>query len=1333
MFPEFSFSDALDLLEEVYKTNIGPFSGDICEETQNDPEWDLTVGVLYPSETVAKQLEENNEPISLEGEGIDRFENEDEAEEIGYLKRIDGEDDEPEDFNVLNPLAKPSLIGLSFKYKENSKNPYIHVAVSYGIYKKLKGKYKRESRVFCFLYLPLKAITKNKLNLEPGVYLYLRKANNDTLEIKLVNENYNPQALNSKEKCIYQPNIRIYFNRENLELKKTPPDETLPPEDNYDRYLTYALDKAQLNRNAKGFLCAVTWEEIDYQNDKLLGDLRIKPEISKAFERLPFKWLDGDVILKEELRKKYLRVFNFRNVKIFKEVENTVDYEVNLEKLLEPHFKAIYEHFKYCKIRTDLFPMVTIPMPKLATSGDVNLNPDYLAEVPRKELEDTLKAFLNRYRNWIDKQNPQNALETKILDFHRQALDRMSKAVNRILNDTNVELAFRFANKAIAQSIKWENPKLLPKWNWRAFQIGYFLTVLNSLIDDNDQFKDVVDVLWIPTGGGKTEAYLAIMAFVAAYRRLVYNSESPNSDPKKPLMGDYGVAVLSRYTLRLLSSQQVLRTLKVITAMEYLRSSGWKPQSYKGIINWGKTRFTIGFLVGSATTPNRLHSAIQSLEQYPERDFRNRFGTSDATFLTVCPICGTYLALPEKLKSGETLSFYLLVKDIPQEVSSQIDGEDFSLKVKNLKVFNTTENITSLEIEIKNFLGKEIPLKPFLDRFKANLESRGAKVVSINPMTPGYVKVEWNRNKAPQTLELICPNPDCNLNKQLWNCEKYPTFDAKGHFQGYDDLKNVAKNNSKWIFNHIPIPLKFIDEEIFLTPPTILISTVDKFALIPLDPEARYAHLFNNVNKIDKGVFLREKESFQSFYIPPPQLIVQDELHLIQGTLGSYVGFYETLIAELCKGSYNDLEFKPKYIASSATIKNVEEQTKRVFKYTPSPKPAHFLFPPYALSLSDNFFTRYPERYIHPLELLYNDEKGRIYIGLFGAGKQRARQTQNVYKPLLKVIKRKNYPNKHPYRTIVGYYNSLKELGAAQSIVIHELKVGGVIYEELSSRVPSWEIPKILEDLQLATRAVDVIFATSMFGTGVDIPRLSLMVMDGIPKQIADYIQATGRVGRKHPALVFVLANPVRPREVSIFEYFTNFHLNIPKFVEAIPVFPFTRKIVKKVGGSLLVGLLRNLRQFNLQWKENNAWTIAKDLYQNNLSSIYHNDLKQASQIINNRSQIAGKYALKINFYSVLVSNTSYGFMKIRDIYNYLNQRNQKLQSRLNSRGTARGTIRSIYFFRWRIQRPAPQVLTTLEQSYALKHHWRDEYCCIYRNILTSLRTVEDEIQIKFV
>jgi hypothetical protein len=806
------------------------------------------------------------------------------------------------------------------------------------------------------------------------------------------------------------------------------------------------------------------------------------------------------------------------------------------------------------------------------------------------------------------------------------------------------------------------------------------------------------------------------MAFVAAYRRLVYNSESPNSDPKKPLMGDYGVAVLSRYTLRLLSSQQVLRTLKVIAAMEYLRSSGWKPQSYKGIINWGKTRFTIGFLVGSATTPNKLYFAIQSLEHYPEKDFRNKFGTAGATFLTICPVCGAYLALPEKLKPGETLSFYLLVKDIPQGVSIQINEEDFS--VKNLKVFDATENITSLEIEIKNFSGKEIPLKPLLDRFKANLESRGAKVVSINPMTPGYIKVEWNRNKTPQTLELICPNPDCDFNKQQWNCEKYPTFDSHGNFQGYDDLKNVAKNNSKWIFNHIPIPLKFIDEEIFLTPPTILISTVDKFALIPLDPEARYAHLFNNVNKIDKGVFLREKESFQSFYIPPPQLIVQDELHLIQGTLGSYVGFYETLIAELCKGSYNDLEFKPKYIASSATIKNVEEQTKRVFKYTPSPKPAHFLFPPYALSLSDNFFTRYPERYIHPLELLYNNEKGRIYIGLFGAGKQRARQTQNVYKPLLKVIKRKNYPNKHPYRTIVGYYNSLKELGAAQSIVIHELKVGGVIYEELSSRVPSWEIPKILKDLQQATRGVDVIFATSMFGTGVDIPRLSLMVMDGIPKQIADYIQATGRVGRKHPALVFVLTNPVRPREVSIFEYFTNFHLNIPKFVEAIPVFPFTRKIVKKAGGPLLVGLLRNLRKFNLQWKENNAWTIAKDLYRNNLSSIYHCDLKQASQLIDNRSKIAGKYALKINFYDVLVSNTSYGFMKIKNIYEFLSQQSKK----------------SIYFFRWTLKKnPAPQVLATLEQGYSLEQKLGGQYCCIYRNILTSLRTVEDEIQIKFV
>ena len=1369
----FNLSDALDILEEVYKTNIGPFTGEIEEITpeDKDPAWDLTVGVLCPYREIAEKLDkENYLPEEEEDDFSLPFDNgseteSDETEDKEPSEGVSFDEEEEEDydsFNILSPFSKPSLIGLSFKYDLEYPKGRIHIAVSYGVYRRhyrrKKLVYKREPRVFCLLNIPLKAITQNKLELEPGVFLYLRRLNSDTLEIKLINENYNENAEDSRERCIYQPNIRVFLQG----LKLKPPQTEDSFLDEYDKYLTYAIEKAKLDRNAKGYLCAVTWENIDYQNDQLIPtELREKTEIKEAFNKLPFKWLDGDVILDRDLREKYLKVYNFNTVETFRDVENAETFEVSLNKLPEAKFEALYQHFKYCDIRTELFPMVSVPMPELSSNLNINLNPEHLAEASKDELKTVLKAFLQAYKDWIKKKSTalENQTEKQILKIHVEALKRMKNAVDKILSDSSVELAFRFANKAIAQSIKWEDPAKLAQWNWRAFQIGYFLNVLTSLIDSKDSFKDVVDVLWIPTGGGKTEAYLAIMAFIAAYRRLVYNDQSSLSDPNKPLLGDYGVTVLSRYTLRLLSSQQVLRTLKVVSAMEYLRSVGWKPEHFTGSVNWGRTRFSIGFLVGAATTPNSLKGAIKNLEKYPDRDYSVSWDQANPTFLTLCPICGSLLALPKELKPDETLNFHLLVKNAPGSLPISLNHNGVSLTVKSAKDFDTSEGIKSLEVEIKNNSGSKVDnLKSLIDELKRVLTQQGAQIVSINPMTPGYIKVKWNRNALKETVELICPNPNCHLNKQSWNNERYPTFDNNGNLTGFDDLKNVAQTH-RWIFNHLPIPIKFVDEEIFHVLPTILISTVDKLAMIPLDAYSRYAHIFNNVNHCEKGVFSRVREnekrtvyhsgkkhrqiySPQKFYIPPPNLIVQDELHLIQGTLGSYVGFYETMVAKFCSDTYNGVEFKPKYIASSATLKNVEEQTKRLFKYTQTNKQAHFLFPPYAIDLSDNFFTSYPDRYVHPLEFLLRQMKGRIYIGLFAPGRPPSMQTQNIYTPLLKQIKEKSFPNTHPYRTIVGYYNSLKELGYAQSIVVHEVPVRPIYTEELSSRKNSSEIPLILKELEQASKDVDVVFATSMFGTGVDIPRLSLMVMDGIPKQIADYIQATGRVGRKYPALVFVLTNPRRAREVSLFEYFNNFHLNMPRFVEAIPVFPFTRKILKKAGGSLLVGLLRNGRDFSIDWKYYNYWHIAQALATNSqTASVYLNDLNNAVKVIDDRNKIQKRFSLNVNFYSTLVTNTSFGFMKIANIYNHLQSHNTSLRRpRTRGRGIPRGTIQSIYTFRWEFQlkrdinserTPAPQILTTLQQRYVLEKFWK-EHCCIYTNILTSLRNVEEEIQIGF-
>jgi hypothetical protein len=375
------------------------------------------------------------------------------------------------------------------------------------------------------------------------------------------------------------------------------------------------------------------------------------------------------------------------------------------------------------------------------------------------------------------------------------------------------------------------------------------------------------------------------------------------------------------------------------------------------------------------------------------------------------------------------------------------------------------------------------------------------------------------------------------------------------------------------------LPLLVIDEDIYESPPSLVIATIDKFAMLPWRPEARTLFGFRGQERIS-----------------PPELVIQDELHLISGPLGSMAGHYETLIYELCIQRRGKEATGPKIIASTATITRAAQQIHALYGCG---RDKVSLFPPQCIDAGESFFA-----YVD------NDAPGRMYAGVHASGLQSHTTAQvRVMSALLQGTKSAvvgNERQRDPYWTIVGYFNSLRELGHAETLIQADIReylnamwirkgvrkesdadprrfVNRVI--ELTSRVSSMEISERLQDLETSyppvgdNYPVDICLATNMISVGVDVQRLGLMTVIGQPKTTSEYIQATSRVGRSKegPGLVVTIFNTAKPRDRSHYEHFYSYHAAIYSHVEPTSVTPFSAPVRERALHAVLVGLVRYL------------------------------------------------------------------------------------------------------------------------------------------------------------
>jgi hypothetical protein len=872
----------------------------------------------------------------------------------------------------------------------------------------------------------------------------------------------------------------------------------------------------------------------------------------------------GVKILVEEKKEKQLKQYNPPQLLDF-------DEEDNFNKLLYRNYHDFGEGYntsviwgKYNRnlnyISTEFLPEQETPkvdfkpskinekgkvISRLNARSESVLSIRYLSTLSSTSDEDVLeglKDFVNEYKTWIDEKRKElkeePGLQSDQVDLLFKQLLACENDYNRLIRnikllkvDLKAIAAFRMMNTAMFMQLHhsilkkkkstdlseklsedyYKNVKLYDdkgnetEYKWRSFQIAFILLNIDAFvkpdIDDKTvgnifskawpERNEIADLVWFPTGGGKTEAYLGIIAFVIGYRRFV-NGPKGN-----------GTTVLMRYTLRLLTLQQFQRATLLICALEIIRKDEYKIP-HKNTL--GEERISIGLFVGATSLPNKWQDMENELSRIKNQIENAREISTNLPF-TDCPWCGTNLFIENELNN----------------VSHKTGGENYGIN---------------------------------------------------------------------NQLSICCNNTSCSY-------------------------KGMGRNRPTKDFS---LPFRLFDEDIYKFPPTLLFGTVDKFAA-----------LANNVSSDKKEIYKDSRRLFGRGYNQvslPPELIIQDELHLLLGPLGSAVGLFEKSIDYLCTYEEKGLKIKPKIVTSTATTRNTDKQIFALFNRRSE------IFPKQGILSDDSFFAYYERNENKVDEYLAN----RKYIGILPVGKTQVwmqlRIASIALAHRLKYLKQcftNNEIFERPeafeeykvvfdyYHTVLSYFNSLKDVGKTQSQLSHYLPgdVNFVIknttswsfldklirderkieYSELTGRLSGEEVKSNLSNIEKKWSLIlnenaklmlnsnnppEFVISTNMISVGIDVSRFNTMIISSMPRNIAEYIQASSRVARSVEGIVFTVHHPFRSRDISHFQKFKEFHEKFYSYVEPISVTPFASKAMERYLAMYLSVMIRHNSSFGL-------------------------------------------------------------------------------------------------------------------------------------------------------
>ena len=1198
------------LIVELVKEVLGPRTANIRETIDISPVSEFITGVLAPIvDQVTPELDDESD---IPSEDTQTYEEGTAEEDINA----------PPIFQpALDPKNKPSTMGLSFVVKCDE-SPKIDVCLTWARYKGIEGdkgrieKWQREPKSSVLsielisnqtFWIDSLGNISNQDNAEISFHVIIHSLQSSLFLVHLyiVNRLSKPDELEvTSDCCVFQPQIRVCRGNTRIVpgIRKIPRGEE-------EQGLELMYRKRQVY--ARGHLCSAMWNEIDPQ---IAPEANFKIDFPDSVKEMPFFWLDG-LILEEK------------------------------------NLQAQHKLFSSPDVRTEFVPLYAIMNPKLDWPVEFKNAPELsankLAEIwDIKDVQNAFFPITQEFEQWISNlekekegfSQRERIIADELIFECKTVSGRIKDGINILCDNKEARLAFCFANKAITTQWWWSKKN---EYRWRPFQIAFILMTIESILNPKSKFRNTCDALWVPTGTGKTEAYLALIAFTNAYRRrkaLIRTDQE---------LSGAGVSVITRYTLRLLTIQQFRRTLSLITACEYLRvfnllekkSVGWRPTTCteKGNFIWGSTPFSCGLWVGGGVSPNRLKDKwVVGFEGKKLRltgalsILSGDHGEGEPAQVLTCPSCDAVLAVPEMGLQAGKHEIHFIIRLVEgndvQKIVPLLEGNKFNeVTVLGKPVFSSLESASyyalTLNLDVAGPL-TGTDMDSFWESIQTAIEKNGIKVElsSIRASRNGYFERYYDgKERIGYDFEIFCPNPKCDLNKHWcgglpsgWITDNDPHNlgpSPDGHVLPFfpdgnrlmDVQKPFRRGGSIHISDRIPIPALTVEDQIFCRLPSVVVATVDKFARPPFEPRA--ASLFGNVDfhHCIYGYF-RDVQEHPSpagttnkplFTCLPhrllnPDLIIQDELHLIEGPLGSMVGLYETAIDFLCEETRGD---PVKYIASTATIRRALEQTKAIFSREIQ------LFPPHGLTSDDKFFIK--DREVHALD---DKSPGRLYLGICAPGRGPLTPLVRIWSRLLHVVGQ-NSSNRSvdDFWTLTGYFNAIRELGGARALYRQDIpqRLQKIVEQEhttlrqldddnaieLSSRRNATDLPAILDILKRPyPNAPDALFTTSMFGTGIDIPRIGLMVVNGQPKTTSSYIQSTGRVGRRGGALVVTFLRASRPRDLNHYEFFAGYHRQLHRFVEPATVYPFSPGCLDRALGPAIVFILRNMRNCTVDW-----------------------------------------------------------------------------------------------------------------------------------------------------
>ncbi|NYJ03919.1 helicase-related protein [Petropleomorpha daqingensis] len=645
-----------------------------------------------------------------------------------------------------------------------------------------------------------------------------------------------------------------------------------------------------------------------------------------------------------------------------------------------------------------------------------------LSRDPLPSLEALVQALSNYYSDrWgsllDDHPEWDQPMRAEADDARRTAaleLERLQRGLELLSTDETVRRAFQLMNDAIAHSAAGKYD------SWRPFQVGFLLGAITFLVDDGE--AAVVDTVWFATGGGKTETYLGLLVTAALHDRMTGKTS--------------GVTAWSRFPLRLLSLQQTQRFADALAGAELVR----RRERIKG------APISLGFLVGSSSTPNRI----------------------------------VKMARPE---------------------TADLDPDS--------------------------------PGMP--DRFQILMHCPFCR----------SSKVEMHFDRLLWRLTHRCSNPDCPLPEPA-------------------------------------LPVYVVDSELYRYLPTVVLGTLDKAASVGMQAamrglvgppialcnEAQHGYTYTPRSATPTGCLVPDcNAGVRPLPMPAnryaPTLRLQDELHLLRDSLGAVDSHYESLLDHL----QHELGNRPaKIVASSATLTGHDHQVEVLYRRSGR------VFPTQGPEAGGSFWTRAGEmplrRFVAvaPRGVTLDHVSDRTLDVLQIAVRRLARDPGAICAEAgvdpVHAEQLLSY-----YGTDVVYGSTLYDVEAATRSLTSNTSSQGLQAVQLTGGTDFDEVRAILERLEHPEgdfyERIHIVAASSMLSHGVDVARLNVMVMLGLPLSTAEFIQTTARVGRTFPGLVYVLHKIGRERDAAIFRQFNQYVTHGDRFVEAVPVTRRSRRVLR--------------------------------------------------------------------------------------------------------------------------------------------------------------------------